>query len=43
LKQAIEVDAIAFAYYQMKELFNVEVKIPDKIKNEMKIKLMEWK
>ncbi len=28
LKQTIEIDAIAFAYHQMKELFNVEVKIP---------------
>ena len=32
LKQAIEIDAIAFAYYQMKELFDVEVKIPEDIK-----------
>jgi hypothetical protein len=31
LKQAIEIDAIAFAYHQMKELFDVEVKIPDEI------------
>lgn len=35
LKQLIEIDAIAFAYYQMKELFNVEVKIPEEIKNEL--------
>jgi hypothetical protein len=33
LKQAIEIDAIAFAYYQMIELFDVEVKIPDEIKS----------
>lgn len=32
LKQAIEIDAIAFAYQQMKELFDVEVKIPEEIK-----------
>ena len=35
LKQSIEIDAIAFAYHQMKELFDVEVKIPDTIKNEV--------
>lgn len=39
LKQAIEIDAIAFAYYQMKELFNVEVKIPEEIKEFIKAKL----
>ena len=33
LKQSIEIDAIAFAYHQMKELFDVEVKIPQEIKN----------
>jgi len=27
LKQSIEIDAIAFAYYQMKELFNVEMNV----------------
>ncbi|PKK99772.1 MAG: hypothetical protein CVV57_01590 [Tenericutes bacterium HGW-Tenericutes-2] len=32
LKQSIEIDAIAFAYHQMKELFDVEVKIPKLIK-----------
>ncbi len=32
LKQSIEIDAIAFAYHQMKELFDVEVKIPEEIK-----------
>ena len=31
LKQAIEIDAIAFAYQQMKELFDVEVRIPIQI------------
>ncbi|MCF7930473.1 MAG: hypothetical protein K9L02_03065 [Acholeplasmataceae bacterium] len=33
LKQAIEIDAIAFAYHQMRELFDVEVKIPDLIRD----------
>jgi hypothetical protein len=32
LKQSIEIDAIAFAYHQMKELFGVEMKIPDAIR-----------
>lgn len=32
LKQEIEIDAVAFAYQQMKELFDVEVKIPEEIK-----------
>ena len=32
LIQAIEIDAIAFAYHQMKELFDVEVKIPEVIR-----------
>ena len=32
LKQVIEIDAIAFACQQMKELFDVEVRIPDEIK-----------
>ncbi len=31
LKQAIEIDAIAFAYHHMKELFDVKVKIPEEI------------
>lgn len=39
LKQAIEIDVIAFAYYQMKELFDVEVKIPEEIKDYIKAKL----
>lgn len=33
LKQSIEIDAITFAYYQMKELFDVEVKISEEIKD----------
>jgi hypothetical protein len=37
LKQAIEIDAIAFAYHQMKELFGVEVKIPEEIKDDVLI------
>lgn len=32
LTQAIEIDAIAFAYQHMKELFDVEVKIPEVIR-----------
>lgn len=35
LKQAIEIDAIAFAYQQMKELFDVVVKIPEPIKDQI--------
>lgn len=34
LAQAIEFDAIAFAYQQMKELFDVEVKIPELIRDQ---------
>ena len=34
LAQAIEIDAIAFAYHQMKELFDVKVKIPEEIKQQ---------
>ena len=33
LKQAIEIDAIAFAYHQMKELYDVEVIIPPEVEN----------
>ena len=33
LKQSIEIDAIAFAYHQMKELFKVDVKIPEVIRD----------
>jgi len=32
LKQKIEIDAIAFAHYQMKKLFNVKSSIPEMIK-----------
>jgi len=32
LKQSIEIDAISFAYHQMKELFDVITAIPDAIK-----------
>jgi hypothetical protein len=35
LKQSIEIDAIAFTYHQMKVLFDVEVKIPDVIKDKV--------
>jgi hypothetical protein len=33
LKQSIEIDAIAFAYDQMKKLYNVQVMIPNEIKD----------
>jgi hypothetical protein len=33
LKQSIEIDAIAFAYDQMKKLYNVKVMIPNEIKD----------
>ena len=33
LKQSIEIDAIAFAYDQMKKLYNVQVMIPTEIKD----------
>lgn len=36
LFQAIEIDAIAFAYHQMKELFDVQVKIPESIVGKVK-------
>lgn len=36
LFQAIEIDAIAFAYHQMKELFDVQVKIPESIVDKVK-------
>ena len=39
LKQFIEMDAIAFAYQQMKELFDVEVKIPKEIKDAVLLRL----
>ena len=35
LNQSIEIDAIAFSYQQVKELFGVEVKIPHEIKDEV--------
>ena len=43
LKQAIEIDAIAFAYYQMKELFNVEVRIPTESKAQVENRVLELK
>lgn len=43
LKQAIEIDAIAFAYQQMKELFDVEVKIPEEIKPQVNERCLELK
>ena len=41
LKQAIEIDAIAFAYRQMKELFDVDVKIPDEIRLQVQMRIIE--
>lgn len=41
LKQAIEVDAIAFAYHQMKELFDKEVKIPEEIKENVGTRVLK--
>jgi len=43
LKQSIEIDAIAFAYHQMKEIFDVEVKIHKEIKElvESRMKLYQ--
>jgi len=35
LNQSIEIDAIGFAYHQMKVLFDIEVKIPDVIKDKV--------
>ncbi|BCR35182.1 hypothetical protein [Mariniplasma anaerobium] len=35
LRQSIEIDAIAFAYHQMKKLYDIEVKIPEEIKKEI--------
>ena len=43
LKQAIEIDAIAFAYQQMKELFDVVVRIPDEIKSQVENRILELK
>jgi hypothetical protein len=42
LKQSIEIDAIAFAYHQMKALFDVEVKIPDVIKDLVSLRLISF-
>lgn len=39
LKQAIEIDTIAFAHHQMKELFDVKVRIPSEILNEVQLRL----
>jgi hypothetical protein len=42
LNQSIEIDAIGFAYYQMKELFSVEVKIPEGIKDLVLLRLISF-
>ena len=39
----VEIDAIAFAYQQMKELFDVEVKIPEEIKPQVNERFLELK
>jgi hypothetical protein len=39
LNQSIEIDAIAFAYQLMKELFDVEIKIPKEIKDAVILRL----
>ena len=41
LKQSIEIDAIAFAHYQMKRLFNAESVIPEIIKDEVNALIKE--
>lgn len=43
LKQAIEIDAIAFANHQIKELFDIEVKIPDEIRSQVQKRIIELK
>jgi hypothetical protein len=35
LNQAIEIDAIAFVYHQMKAFYDIDVKIPDVIKDKV--------
>jgi len=42
LKQKIEIDAIAFAHYQMDKLFNVKSPIPDMIAKEVQCKLFQY-
>jgi hypothetical protein len=39
LLQAVEIDAIAFAYYHMKDLFYVQVKIPESIIDKVETQL----
>ncbi len=42
LKQKIEIDAIAFAHYQMNKLFEVKTLIPKLISNDVKCQLLEY-
>ena len=42
LKQSIEIDAIAFAYHQMKELFGMEVKIMEEVKKSVSLRIHEF-
>ncbi|HOI47591.1 MAG TPA: hypothetical protein PLR26_07695 [Bacilli bacterium] len=41
LKQSIEIDAIAFTYHQMKELFDVGVKVSTEIKRQVDNRILE--
>ncbi|MCR3906959.1 MAG: hypothetical protein NUK62_08060 [Tenericutes bacterium] len=43
LKQSIEIDAIAFTYYLMKELFDVEVKIPAEVRKQVDLRILEFR
>ncbi len=42
LKQKIEIDAIAFAHYYMKELYDVKSIIPDVIQHDISCKINEY-
>ena len=42
LKQKIEIDAIAFAHYQMNKLFEVKTVIPKIITSEVKLHLTKF-
>lgn len=42
LKQAIEIDAIAFAHYQMNKLFEVKTVIPDIIKDKVERRILSF-
>lgn len=42
LKQDIEIDAIAFAHYQMNKLFEVKTVIPDIIKDKVESTILSF-